>query len=254
MKDVVVGDKVLTANGEYETIFTLNHFHLLKTTNYLQIHVAGLEEEQPIEITPNHMIFTGENDHPVPASQIKVGDSILSAWQGPRKVTHIEVITRDGLYSPLTDGGDGTIIVDGIVASTYTSYTGNTHIETAGGIKLISFHTIMDITCSPYRALCSILPSQVCNNKDEHLFDSGPTTMLRNSMRSFFNIWSEQVFIIQFALFAIYVSVFGIVSMYLKYFWMNFFVLAAWMLMIRFGVTYRKKTMTISSQRFQSNQ
>lgn len=256
MKDVMVGDKVLTANGQYETIFTLNHFHRSQTTDYVQIHVADLEGEQPIEVTPNHLLFTGENDYPVPASQIKVGNSILSAWKGPRNVIRVETITRDGLYSPLTAGGEGTIVVDGIVASTYTSYTGNTHIETAGGIKLIPFHTIMDMTCAPYRAVCRIFPSQWCNNQREEtpLSDSGPTTVLRNSMRSFFlNVWSNQIFTIQFVLLTVYVSVFGFLSMLLKYFWMNIIFLAAWMLVMRSDVIYREQKTVLSSQSLQPN-
>jgi len=219
MKDLMVGDKVLAANGEYKTIFTLNHFHRSQKTAFLQIHVAGLEGvEQPIEMTSGHMLFTKENSYPVPASQIKVGDSILSAWEGLKMVTRIEMVTRDGLYSPLTDGGDGTMIVDGIVASTYTSYTGNTHIETASGRKLISFHTIMDISCAPYRALYSIMtPSNKENKISSDDEDSGPMTILRNFAREFFNIWSEQHVIIQLASFFAYVSFFGL----LKYFWTN---------------------------------
>ena len=38
MKDVVVGDKVLTSSGQYQTVYTISHFHPTKPTTFLQIH------------------------------------------------------------------------------------------------------------------------------------------------------------------------------------------------------------------------
>ena len=255
MKDLVVGDKVLTANGKYETIFTLHHFHRSKTSNFLQIYTDSLEGERPIEMSPDHLIFTDRMDYPVPASRVKVGDLIMTAWNGLKEVTRIKSITRDGFFSPLTSGGDGTIVVDGIVASTYTSLTGNSHIETTNGMKLMSFHAMMDISSAPYRAFCSsngklnIWSSNWCGNYQEregrrsnerNESDSGSATLLRDSMRDFFYIWSERNHVIQFMIFVIYLSTFGAVATSLH--WMNTLVLMAAVLSIRYShYVVRKK-------------
>merc|ERR1712032_1811023 len=80
----------------------------------------------PLEVSPAHMVFVANQPDPVPAQNIQIG-TIINSINGPRLVTNITTIKRKGLYNPITT--DGTIVVDGILASAYTTYTGTSHIQ-----------------------------------------------------------------------------------------------------------------------------
>jgi len=131
-------------------------------------------------VRPSHSLLSSSD--PVPAHYIKVGDLIQSIT-GPRLVTNITTVQRHGLYNPITT--DGTIVVDGIIASTYSSYTGTSHMEIPSFIDhssskepshhllskqnhhssflSISFHTIASMAYTPYRTYCtgSLTPSSL---------------------------------------------------------------------------------------------
>ena len=67
------------------------------------------------------MVFLNGEQHPIPASKIKVGDELQQPDSiGIKlKVTKkIESIIRKGFYNPITE--DGTLVVDGIVASNFS--------------------------------------------------------------------------------------------------------------------------------------
>jgi len=117
IKDVAVGDKVMTASGEYKTVFTISHFHPDQLTSFLSMQTEM--EENPLELTPLHMLFLQGKQTPVPAKDVKIGDMVQTLYHGPQKVTNITVVTRNGFYNPVTT--DGTIVVGGIIASTYAS-------------------------------------------------------------------------------------------------------------------------------------
>lgn len=204
MEDIEVGDYVLSASGQYKLVYTMSHFHRSRLTEFIQIHSTtdannNKSIDQPLEVTSMHMIFIvessmGDDDNhddvdaavrppyslllssdPVPAHYIKVGD-VIQSITGPRLVTNITTIQRRGLYNPITT--DGTIVVDGIIASTYSTYTGTSHIEIPSFIDhssskeqsrqllskqqkqyssllSISFHTIAAMAYTPYRTYCT---------------------------------------------------------------------------------------------------
>lgn len=148
MKDIAIGDKVLTSSGEYKTIYTIDHYHHNETTHYVQIETStiaaanddensnnnnhktmidGNEEENDdegffspfVELTPNHLLFIENVSYPIQAKNVVIGD-YLRTIHGPKEVIHTKRITRDGYYNPLTT--DGTIVINGVLASTYTSF------------------------------------------------------------------------------------------------------------------------------------
>jgi preprotein translocase subunit YajC len=165
MKDLTVGDKVLTASGQYKTVFAIDHFHHTKPTEYLQIHTAL--DEAPLELTSRHMIFMdNKKSNPVPASHVKVGD-FVQTLSGPVKVTKIRTITRKGLYNPLTT--DGTIVVDGIIASTYSTFSGTEYVE-IDGMKLMSQHAFLHLAVTPYRDICMGVSLKLCKDQDEYVW------------------------------------------------------------------------------------
>ena len=103
MKHLSPGDKVLTSNGDYKTMWTMNHYHAMKETRFIQI-TTDLEEEQPLELTPDHMLFVNRKDDPVPASIVKVGDKVLLVQKGLTDVVGIKTVVQNGFYNPLTMG------------------------------------------------------------------------------------------------------------------------------------------------------
>ena len=79
-----------------------------------------------IVISPRHMIYVGNETYPVEASRVQPGDHVLQLSHVDEgvsrslcKVKHIKTVFHHGAFSPLTE--DGTIVVDGIVASTYAN-------------------------------------------------------------------------------------------------------------------------------------
>jgi len=199
MKDLVPGDKVLTASGEHKTMYSMDHFHRTKETVFLRLH-TNLETERPLELTKNHMVFveTAKN-HPVPAASINVGDKIWSADDGLKEVVKIETVVRNGLYNPLTM--DGTIVVDGIVASTYTSYTGSSHVKIAEK-NVMSFHELMDMAAAPYRNLCVGISLSLCNSHEK-------LSVAGTLIRAFFNFWAKQGNTVQHVFAFLYIGLFG---------------------------------------------
>jgi len=141
IKDLQVGDKVMTASGTYQTVYAMDHFHKTKPTEFLQIHTT-IKDEKPLEVTPLHMIYVEGKSNPIPANLIKVGDFVRtinhdggSFDTAHHEVTKIQTIVRNGFYNVLTI--DGTIVVDGVVSSTYPALSGTEYIE-VWGVKWIS--------------------------------------------------------------------------------------------------------------------
>jgi hypothetical protein len=151
MKDLTVGDRVLTSSAQYQTVYLMDHYHPYKPTWYVQIY-TGLKDEKPLELSPHHMVFVHNHSTPRPAVEIQIGDRMLSL-HGLVSVSKIEYVVREGLYNFLTE--DGTMVVDGIVTSTYAALGGKTYIE-VGGWQLISYQSLYHILLKPYRQLCML--------------------------------------------------------------------------------------------------
>jgi len=153
MKDLSVGDCVMTASGKFQTVYAMDHFHRSKPTEFLRIHTT-MTNEQPLELTSLHMVFLEGKLDPIPASLVMVGDGIATLASGEsHTVTKIDKVVRNGFYNALT--ADGTIVVDGVVASTYASLTGKEHIG-VGGMQFMSQHDFVHSAVTPIRVVCKI--------------------------------------------------------------------------------------------------
>jgi len=161
VKDIQVGDKVLTAGGNYETVYTVDHKNPTKRTRFLQIYSE--ETSSPLEITDHHMVFVNDTKTAIPASRINVGDKI-QLLDGISTVTKISHIIRDGIWNPITS--DGTIVVDGVVASTYSLAIGKENIHILG-LDLMSQHDFIHLLMTPYRAMCLGLSLSLCESSHE---------------------------------------------------------------------------------------
>ena len=169
MKDLSQGDYVLTSNNKYEPVYAFGHRHTEKTTEFVQIETTtnGKPNPNPLEMTGQHLVFLQGKSNPVRADSIKVGDILQGEGGVPAVVTHLDTVTRDGLYGPLTVGG--TIVVDGIVASSYTSNQDKEddpeYPKLNGGSTLpVSHHLGMHLFYSPLRLMCLGVSPELCVN------------------------------------------------------------------------------------------
>jgi Hint module len=90
MKDLQLGEKVLTASHDYEPVYAFGHRHLTQAAKFIQFNDA-------LEITGAHLVFVEGKVNPVRADSVKVGDFLQGG-----EVKSIKTIQRAGVYTPLT--------------------------------------------------------------------------------------------------------------------------------------------------------
>ena len=151
MKELQVGDLVLTGSKNYEAVYAFGHHKQDGLYSFLQVHTKN--EQTPFEVTPEHLVFLSGRMNPVRADSIKVGDELRGATSGAR-VTKIAHVHKQGLYAPLT--AKGSVVVDGIVASSYISLqsSADEYVELQGGFKVMSQHSFVHMTLAPFRFFC----------------------------------------------------------------------------------------------------
>jgi len=200
MDSIDVGDQVLTAMGDYEIIYSIDHRSKTKLTHFIQIDYSLLplttatitedgdnssttknghnnkrqQQQQhknmkPLEITSKHMLFLVGKENPIPANTVQIGDQIQTLG-GPGTVTDISTITKKGFYNFLTKSG--SIVVNGILASTYSAkFSNHEYIDvtlSGGGeynMKQISHQDFFNRILVPYRYICTATISlELCNS------------------------------------------------------------------------------------------
>jgi len=176
MKDVEVGDQVMTGTGDYQTVYSIDHRNPTKLTEFVQISYS--DEEAPIELTARHMIFLEGKENPIPAGDVRVGDKLRSLHDHgdvsslsshSLEVSKLSSIVRKGLYNPLT--GDGTIVVNGgIVASTYSAVlSSHTEWVEIAGYKIMSQQSLLSMVLKPYKYVCSGTSLKLCKTSNERV-------------------------------------------------------------------------------------
>ncbi|CAB9511873.1 expressed unknown protein [Seminavis robusta] len=118
-------------------------------------------------MTPKHMIYINDQQYPVEAGHVKVGDNLSLMEPGhaattmAAKVTAISIVKLMGGFSPATE--DGTIVVNGLLASSYSNprYTDNEYVEVAGK-PLMHRQAFTHLITSPLRLLCIHVNSAFC--------------------------------------------------------------------------------------------
>lgn len=166
MKDLNVGDKILTGNQVYQTVYAFAHREHTKTIDFIQLH--SKEHGMPLEISREHLVFLAGKTNPVRADWVEVGDILQSGDHRGVEVSKITSIARQGLYAPLTL--DGTLVVNGIKASSYISLQKNApeYVQLQNGVQAMSQHNLIHLALSPFRMVCMGLSSNLCqmNEKD----------------------------------------------------------------------------------------
>ena len=155
MTELRIGDKVLSVNsvGEvvYSSIIAFATKMPAKKLNYVQLET---EDGYTITLTAPHLIFRNTSNHmeTIFASSIHAGDTIYTVDSDPArkqslklsKVKTVSTLKASGAYGPVTT--EGTIIVDGIVASCYA---------------VVNDHHLLHASFAPLRYLNLFMPGVV---------------------------------------------------------------------------------------------
>lgn len=115
MENVEIGMRVLVAGGKYSDVYGFSHNKPDVWYKFVKISTADGE----LKLTHSHHVYT--TDGVFAAKMLKAGDSlILGGTRKPSKIVRIGSSFEKGLYNPHTVSG--SIVVDGFLASTYTSH------------------------------------------------------------------------------------------------------------------------------------
>lgn len=96
----------------------------------------------------------------VPASSLIAGDTVLTQSGDLGAITKMENVTRRGIFAPFTMSG--TIVVDGIVASSYVSLQEQgdgqlSHKLMLGGFEVpLTMQWMAHVVQAPHRLLCRL--------------------------------------------------------------------------------------------------
>jgi Hint module len=176
MDHLEVGDKILTEDGVFQSVYSFAHRDPNEKATFLKIHS---DNGQPLELTHEHLVFLADKKNPVRAKSVKVGDVLKSATGNGKTATikKIETVEKEGIYAPLTMGG--SLVVNGVLASSYIAVQDTSKIENTSQstlsdeymilqgskvqIPLISHHQFVDMAISPYRLVCRTVGSKFCD-------------------------------------------------------------------------------------------
>lgn len=148
MAELRIGDHVKVAHPDsYSPIyfFSHNHPHVVSDVIKIDTTVEGIS----LSVSPGHLIYV--NGNLVPASNVEVGDEISVSHVSSTKaiVTAKKLVASKGLHNPHTVHGD--IVVNGVIASTFTS-----SVDPSLAKILLSPFRIIYHMIGPHRAVDSL--------------------------------------------------------------------------------------------------
>ena len=193
MDELKIGDYVLsihptTGKSVYSKVYLWAHRDPHITATFLHItHPHG-----HLHISANHLILSGDKRIPVPADQLRVGDSVhflspclsqqqLNGQEGEEggdshtlisvPVLHMQTCTQAGYYAPFTI--NGLIVVDDIATSVYSHisthsqsdssssssswlWSGVWHSVTSGLVQQFGMHRVGQCVLTPVRVGCKL--------------------------------------------------------------------------------------------------
>lgn len=112
MSELEIGDRVRVDATSFSDIFMFTH-----QRNSIMTSMVHLEAGDAfLDLSSGHYLWVGRKL--ITARSVQIGDEIILANGTMRTVTGVSLVVKQGLYNPQTIHGD--IVVNGIVASTYT--------------------------------------------------------------------------------------------------------------------------------------
>lgn len=148
MQDLEIGDKVQVEGGGFEHVYSFAQYEPNHEASYLQLFAENATQGA-FHVAPHQMIkivstTTGAHEY-IPASSLEAGAELLMATadsEGDDSVTptnmvsYVEVSTRVGSYCPLTESG--TLLVNDVVASCYSTFQSDGVVVINSGVQLSS--------------------------------------------------------------------------------------------------------------------
>ncbi|XP_071162766.1 uncharacterized protein [Mytilus edulis] len=158
MKDLSVGDKILTATWDYGQLIqdeVITWLHHVRNDQFVFLQIV--HDNGKITLTPEHIMFVGKNRYPKHASNLKPGDHLYfitndnaSQTATMSTVLSIRKVKGRGIYAPLTYSG--RLLVDNIDVSCYCTL----NPLKAVGREIISSHTLAHAGFLPLRIAFNI--------------------------------------------------------------------------------------------------
>jgi len=163
MKDLKVGDRVLTTDHEYAPVYTFGHRLPAKKDVFVQVDTVNPEAN--LQMTGEHLVFVEGKSDPVRADSIQPGDILQTTEDSGARVVATFLLIREGLYAPITT--KGTLVVDGIAASSYVSLQDHASEKVElNGFTLMSQHKFVHMSLSPLRMACLGISSRFCQHDE----------------------------------------------------------------------------------------
>lgn len=115
MGQLEVGDRVAVGNGDFSEVFMFTHQLPHTDSKFVQLSTTS---GNVLKLTPGHFIPVNGHQYK-PAKEVRLGDTVRLMDGSISTIIDIKTVVDIGLYNPQTTHGD--IVVDGVVASTYTT-------------------------------------------------------------------------------------------------------------------------------------
>ena len=167
MQHLRLGDRVLVSSepARYEPVYSFGHRHPSLSTEFLVIHTNLTVAHNPLRISATHMIALTDKRF-VPASGLHVGDLVQTSTSGqPAQVLAMETRVYNGAFAPFTPSG--TVVVDGVVCSSYVSVQNSEYWMLGSMTMPLSHHWLAHASQSAHRLWCLLLghDERVCANE-----------------------------------------------------------------------------------------
>jgi len=146
MNQLQIGDFVrVDAKGTYEPIYSFGHLHPTRKAEFIEFRTTT--NMKPLRMTAKHLIYEQRQGLFIPASNVKVGDILVSsAGDEGVTVTSIRKVQASGLYAPFTPSG--TIMVNNVLVSSFIDLQLSTSISTT------SMQWLAHMGEFPHRVMC----------------------------------------------------------------------------------------------------
>lgn len=157
MDQLQIGDMVLTKGNKYEPVYSFGHHKIDRRAEFLRIFSAGTDK--PTEVSREHLLLsvgpTGNKGVWIPAEMLKVGDMLFKGGDSGSLVaiTKIRTATLQGVFAPFTKSG--TVVVNGIVASSYIGYQQSEYLMIGEWTTPFSFQWLAHTFESGHRLACN---------------------------------------------------------------------------------------------------
>jgi hypothetical protein len=158
-----------------------------------------------------------ETRGPVPAFAVLSGDRLKMADKDVAEVTKITKVNRVGAFAPFTESG--TIVVNGVLASSYVSLQDEQSGKFAlGGFKAFPMHWLAHSLQAPHRLICH-LNMNICAN--ETYTDEGISNWVYRPL--LFSKWIVSQHPVVLALLSVPIVLFAFAVNFLEILFMKFY-------------------------------